>query len=102
MIPVAKPRSKRWISTSIPESGWGSALAGHSSAAYHVNNLLSPVLFYEGMAHIPQNAIVVEIAPHSLLQGVLKRALSPDCTIVGLTKRLEPDGLGFLLAAIGK
>ncbi|KAL1129219.1 hypothetical protein AAG570_013748 [Ranatra chinensis] len=100
IIPVAKPRSKKWISTSIPESGWGSALASHSSAAYHVNNLLSPVLFHESLGHIPPGAVVVEIAPHSLLQAILKRSLSPDSIVVGLTRREE--GLPFMLSNIGK
>jgi len=42
IIPSPKPRSPRWISTSVPESGWNTPLAQFSSAAYHVSNLLSP------------------------------------------------------------
>lgn len=38
-------RSSKWISTSIPESRWNEPLAQFSSVAYHVNNLVSPVLF---------------------------------------------------------
>ena len=68
VIPHPKPRSARWISTSIPESQWQSDLARNSSAEYHVNNLVNPVLFHEGLKHIPENAVVVEIAPHALLQ----------------------------------
>ncbi|KAF1419112.1 Fatty acid synthase, partial [Spheniscus mendiculus] len=68
VIPQPKPRSARWISTSIPESQWQSDLARHSSAEYHVNNLVNPVLFHEGLKHVPDNAVVVEIAPHALLQ----------------------------------
>uniref|UniRef100_A0A8C0FTT8 Fatty acid synthase n=1 Tax=Bubo bubo TaxID=30461 RepID=A0A8C0FTT8_BUBBB len=68
VIPHPKPRSARWISTSIPESQWQSDLARNSSAEYHVNNLVSPVLFHEGLKHVPENAVVVEIAPHALLQ----------------------------------
>lgn len=40
----------------------------YSSADYHVNNLVSPVLFHEGLCMVPENAVVVEIAPHALLQ----------------------------------
>lgn len=58
---MAKPRSRKWISSSIPESGWSSQLAAYSSAAYHVNNLLSPVLFHEASLHIPEDAIVIEV-----------------------------------------
>lgn len=102
IIPNPKPRSKRWRSTSIPESGWNSQLAATSSAAYHVNNLLSPVLFYEALQHIPENAIVVEIAPHALLQAVLKRSVPKSCLNVGLVKKNIPDELGFFLSNIGR
>lgn len=40
-----KPRGKRWISTSIEADSWGTQLHSMSSADYHVNNLVSPVLF---------------------------------------------------------
>lgn len=33
-----------------------------------MNNLVNPVLFQEGLKHVPENAVVVEIAPHALLQ----------------------------------
>ncbi|PIO30632.1 hypothetical protein AB205_0176740, partial [Aquarana catesbeiana] len=71
VITVPKKRSHRWVSTSIPESHWRSDLAQLSSAEYHVNNLVSPVLFQEGLQSIPENAVVVEIAPHALLQASL-------------------------------
>ncbi|KAL0271260.1 UNVERIFIED_CONTAM: hypothetical protein PYX00_008407 [Menopon gallinae] len=102
LIPNPKPRSPRWISSSIPESLWNTPLAMYSSREYHVNNLLSPVLFKEAIAHIPENAIVIEIAPHCLLQAILKRALHPSCTNVGLMKRGHTDNLSFFLSNIGK
>lgn len=102
IIPNPKPRSPRWISSSIPESGWGSSLAQHSSAAYHVNNLLSPVLFQETLKHVPENAIVIEIAPTGLLQAILKRGLGPKSTNISLVKRGHPDNMEFLMSALGK
>lgn len=45
IISKPKMRSVKWISTSIPESRWSEPLAQFSSVAYHVNNLVSPVLF---------------------------------------------------------
>ncbi|NXF89098.1 FAS synthase, partial [Eubucco bourcierii] len=102
VIPSPKPRSARWISTSIPESQWESELAKHSSANYYVNNLVSPVLFQEGLMHVPENAIVVEIAPHALLQGILRRTLKSTCTILPLMKKEQKNNLEFLLAQIGK
>ncbi|NXU42098.1 FAS synthase, partial [Drymodes brunneopygia] len=102
VIPHPKPRSARWISTSIPESQWQSDLARNSSAEYHVNNLVNPVLFHEGLKHIPENAVVVEIAPHALLQAILRRALKPTCTILPLMKKEHKNNLEFFLTQIGK
>ncbi|NXO90855.1 FAS synthase, partial [Certhia brachydactyla] len=102
VIPRPKPRSARWISTSIPESQWQGDLARHSSAEYHVNNLVNPVLFHEGLKHIPENAVVVEIAPHALLQAILRRTLKPTCTILPLMKKDHQNNLEFFLTQIGK
>uniref|UniRef100_A0A8C3PVK3 Fatty acid synthase n=1 Tax=Chrysolophus pictus TaxID=9089 RepID=A0A8C3PVK3_CHRPC len=102
VIPHPKPRSARWISTSIPESQWQSDLAKNSSAEYHVNNLVNPVLFHEGLKHIPENAVVVEIAPHALLQAILRRTLKPTCTILPLMKKDHKNNLEFFLTQTGK
>uniref|UniRef100_A0A8C0FTU5 Fatty acid synthase n=1 Tax=Bubo bubo TaxID=30461 RepID=A0A8C0FTU5_BUBBB len=102
VIPHPKPRSARWISTSIPESQWQSDLARNSSAEYHVNNLVSPVLFHEGLKHVPENAVVVEIAPHALLQAILRRSLKPTCTILPLMKKEHKNNLEFFLTQTGK
>ncbi|XP_050089071.1 fatty acid synthase [Anopheles aquasalis] len=102
IIPNPKPRTQRWISTSIPEESWGTPLAQQSSSAYHVNNLLSPVLFAEGLKHVPANAICIEIAPHGLLQAILKRALGKEATNLSLMKRDHDNNLIFLLSNLGK
>lgn len=68
VIREPKPRSPRWLSTSIPEAQWQGSLARTSSPEYSVNNLVSPVLFQEALRHVPENAVVLEIAPHALLQ----------------------------------
>lgn len=95
-------RSPRWVSTSIPQPLWDSPLALYSSAEYHVNNLVSPVLFQEGLSLVPDNAVVVEIAPHALLQAILKRSLKPTCSLVPLMKRDHSNNLDFFLSSIGK
>ncbi|XP_063240366.1 fatty acid synthase isoform X2 [Bacillus rossius redtenbacheri] len=102
VIPSPKQRSSRWISSSIPQSAWHTVLAQSSSAAYHVNNLLSPVLFHEALAHVPADAVLVEVAPHCLLQAILKRSLPPTCVSTGLVKRLHPNNLEFFFSSIGK
>lgn len=102
LITNPKPRTPRWLSSSIPESAWGTPLAQQSSAAYHVNNLLSPVLFHEALQHVPEDAIVIEIAPTGLLQAILKRALGPKATNISLVKRGHPNNVEFLLSSLGK
>ncbi len=67
-------RSRRWISTSRTEEQWESAKI--CSAKYFSDNLLNPVLFYEALQHIPDNAIVIELGPHSLMRASLIESLS--------------------------
>ena len=57
--------------------------------------------FHESLSHIPDNAIVVEVAATGLLQASLKRAL-PTCTILPLMKRKDPKCVEFFLNSIGK
>lgn len=102
IIPNPKPRTHRWISSSIPESNWDTPIAKLCSAAYLVNNLVSPVLFKEALAHVPSNAIVIEIAPHCLLQAILKRSLNANCTFIGLMNKKEKDNLNYFLSSVGK
>ncbi|KAB0802399.1 hypothetical protein PPYR_04585 [Photinus pyralis] len=102
VIPEPKARSSKWISTSVPEDKWDTDLAKTCSAEYQTNNLLSSVLFEEGCRHIPKDAIVIEIAPHGLLQAILKRSLKGNCTNIPLTLRSSDNGVKFLLSAIGK
>ncbi|XP_036196044.1 fatty acid synthase [Myotis myotis] len=97
-----RPRSARWLSTSIPEAQWQGSLARTPSAEYNVNNLVSPVLFQEALWHVPENAVVLEIAPHALLQAVLKRGLKPGCTVLPLMKKDHADNLRFLLGSVGR
>ncbi|XP_075559836.1 fatty acid synthase-like [Dermacentor variabilis] len=101
VAPNPKPRTERWVSSSVPESRWGEPLAQRCSAEYHVNNMLSPVLFSEALQHVPSNAIVVEIAPHCLLQAILRRALGSGASCLGLMKRNE-DTPAFFLSSLGK
>ena len=102
VIPNPQPRSNRWVSTSVPRSEWNSARARLSSAEYHTNNLLSSVLFAETSKSIPKNAIVIEIAPHGLLQAIVRKSLPEGTINIPLTKRGHPDNTEFLIAALGK
>ncbi|XP_063988184.1 fatty acid synthase-like [Diachasmimorpha longicaudata] len=102
VIPDPKPRSSKWFSTSVPRSQWGSPQARLSSAEYHTNNLLSSVLFEETSALIPKDAVTIEIAPHGLLQAILKRSLDAGVTNIALTQRGHKDNVEVFLQAIGK
>ncbi|VVC88813.1 unnamed protein product [Leptidea sinapis] len=101
VIPSPKPRSEKWVSTSVPQALWKDPKASLSSAEYHTNNLLSPVLFEETSRLIPQNAVTIEIAPHGLLQAILRRSLKKDVVNIALTKKGE-NNVDILLAALGK
>ncbi|XP_043200491.1 fatty acid synthase-like [Amphibalanus amphitrite] len=101
IIPCPRPRSSRWVSSSIPEESWSLPLAQTSSAAYHVNNLVNPVLFQDALRHVPEGAVVLEVAPHCLLQAILKRSLPSSCTILGLNKRTASNNVEFFLRSVG-
>ena len=99
---MPKKRSKKWISSSIPEHDWSSDLALMSSADYIANNVTHPVLFQEALRHIPEGAVVVEIAPHCLLQAVLKRSLGSECSVIPLMKKDHMDNTDFFLSNVGR
>lgn len=101
VIPEPKRRSSKWLSSSVPKSRWDNEDSQWSSAKYHTNNLLSSVLFEEASTLLPKNALTIEIAPHGLLQAILKKSM-PGATHVPLTKRGVKDNTSFLLTALGK
>lgn len=100
VIKEPKRRSSKWVSSSVPESSWNTELAQYSSPEYHTNNLLSSVLFEEACKHIPEHAVVIEVAPHGLLQAILRRSL--PVYNIPLTNKMTSCNLYFLLEAIGK
>ncbi|CAG9791684.1 unnamed protein product [Diatraea saccharalis] len=102
VIKAPKQRSDRWLSTSVSRDKWDEPAAQTSSAVYHTNNLLNPVLFEETSRLIPSNAVLVEIAPHGLLQAILKRSLPVSCKHIPLTRRGHPDNALMVLESIGK
>ncbi|KAF0755952.1 fatty acid synthase-like isoform X1 [Aphis craccivora] len=102
VIKVPKKRSSKWVSSSLMETEWETDLAKYSSPEYHTNNLLSSVLFENVLKYVPNDAIAIEIAPHGLLQAIIKKALPDTVTNIPLTKKMYGDSTRFLLAAIGK
>ncbi|KAL7036630.1 hypothetical protein ACKWTF_008883 [Chironomus riparius] len=94
-------RSEKWICSSVPESNWKSIESEYSSAEYHTNNLLSPVLFEEATTHLPKDAMTIEIAPYGLLQSILKRSLG-EGQHFSLTQRNNKENAMYLLNSLGK
>jgi len=84
VITQPKERSSCWISTSRIESEWHDALT--SSAKYFVDNLVNPVLFHDALKHIPDNAIVIELGPHSLMRASLIDSTNSS-TYINLMRR---------------
>lgn len=101
IIPKPLKRSDKWLSTSVTKTEWHLAQSKFSSAEYHTNNLLKPVLFEETVQLLPAQSIVIEIAPHGLLQAIVKRSM-PDAIHVPLTQRGNANNAVFLLNAVGK
>lgn len=101
IIPTPIRRSDKWLSTSVLQSDWHQSQHKLSSAQYHTNNLLKPVLFEETTALLPSQSIVIEIAPHGLLQAIVKKSMA-DCAHVPLTQRSNPNNAAHFLTALGK
>lgn len=101
-IPVAKPRSKKWLSTSIPRNEWSTRMAQFSSAEYHTNNLLKPVLLEETLNLLPDDTVTIEISPHDMLREILSESLRPTIRNIALTRRDRNDNVNVFLQGLGK
>lgn len=101
LIPNPKPRTEKWLSTSVPKSEWEVPERKMCSAEYHTNNLLSSVLFEETFALLPKNSLTIEIAPHGLLGAILKRSMASGVHIP-LTQRGNKNNALFFMTALGK
>ncbi|XP_072378050.1 LOW QUALITY PROTEIN: fatty acid synthase-like [Diabrotica undecimpunctata] len=102
VLPDPKPRSEKWVSSSVPESKKHEKWAQLNCAEYHHNNFCNTVLFDQVYSQIPENAIVIEVSPHGLLQAILKREMGPEATQISITNRSSDDNEKFFLSAIGK
>uniref|UniRef100_A0A6P7GNP1 Fatty acid synthase n=1 Tax=Diabrotica virgifera virgifera TaxID=50390 RepID=A0A6P7GNP1_DIAVI len=102
VLPDPKPRSKKWISSSVPLNKQHEEWSQYNCAEYHYNNFCNTVLFDQVYEHIPENAIVIEVAPHGLLQAILKREMGKETTQISITNRSTDDNEKFFLSAIGK
>lgn len=102
VITEPQPISKKWLSTSVLPSQRFENWAKYNGPEYHHNNFCNTVLFDQVFNHIPENAIVIEVAPHGLLQAILKRELCKTVMITDLISRRSNDNEEHFLCTIGK
>ncbi|KAJ8916587.1 hypothetical protein NQ315_000231 [Exocentrus adspersus] len=97
-----KLRSSKWLSTSVAEHQQNEPWGKYNCAEYHMNNFCSKVRFDRVYQHVPENAVVIEVAPHGLLQAILKKELNRNNIVLALGNRRSADNEEWLLSTIGK
>ena len=97
-----KLRSKKWISTSILEDDPKENILLYTSAEYFVNNLISPVFFYDKLKSLPSDAIVVEVGPHGMFSKIVTETLEFASHITLIKKDSNDTNLDNFFAAISK
>lgn len=70
-----------------------------SYAEYFTNTLLNPVFFEKVTHSIPKHAIAIEIAPHGILQNVIKECFD---TSIALMQCNQKDNVKVFLQSLGK
>lgn len=74
----------------------------YASAEYYTNYVHKPFYFQQSIQHLPENTVMIEIAPHhGCTQGHLKLA-AVDIPVIPLMRKDCDDGVEFLLYALGK
>ena len=85
-LPNPKLRSKKWVSTIIVEDILREDILLYASAEYFVNNLISPVFFYDKFKCFPSDAIVLEIGPHGMFRRIVSETLESSSYITLIKK----------------
>ncbi|XP_067207658.1 fatty acid synthase-like isoform X2 [Linepithema humile] len=102
IISQPKERSPKWISTSIPRNEWSNPTSKLCSASYHTHSILNTVLFDQTTHMIPDDAVIIKIAPDSTLQDILKESVHSKVTNIVLTKQNEQNAFNLALQGIGE
>ncbi|CAG2108072.1 unnamed protein product, partial [Medioppia subpectinata] len=89
-IPEPKPRSTKWLSTSLMVSELTDHRLKCASGEYFAYNLVNPVQFYDRIKQLPADAIVLELGPHSLFGKIATETLG-QCSYVSLIKKDSND-----------
>ena len=101
-LPNPRLRSKKWISTSILKDETKEDILNYASAEYFVNNLISPVFFYDKFKTLPSDAIVVEVGPHGVFRKIVIETLESVSYISLISKDSNETNLDKFLTAIAK
>lgn len=97
-----KPRSNRWMSTSIKTGDEDKPEFTHLTAQYYANMVVSPVRFYETIKAIPKDAAILELGPSTMLIGMIRKELGSSLDYIMMMKRDDADNnLHNILTAIG-
>ena len=98
VIPNPAKRPAGWVSAAFPAD---STLpdAELCSAGYQVHSYRNPVLFTEAARAVPDDALLIEIGPHSILRSALRQS-RPDLAYVS-TMRKGDCGVQTLTTAVG-
>ena len=102
VISQPKPRSCKWLSTSLPRNEWTTPAARVASAEYITNCMLKPILFQEACSEIPKNAVLIEIAPHGVLQTTLHKLTEHSTMNIALMQSYHKNNAEVVLQALGK
>lgn len=97
-----KPRSPKWISTSVSADQTTESWTKYNCVEYHCNNFQMPVLFDKVYEHIPENALVIEVSPRALLLPIMKREYGPNVINFGIVDKNASNNEHYLFSIIGK
>ena len=99
-IPNPKLRSKKWVSTAVVSVGEDNEALKYASAEYFVHNLMNPVLFYDRFKDLPENAVVLELGPHSVFRKVVTDTLSTASYVSLIKKDSNDTNLDMFLSGL--
>ncbi|CAG9858327.1 unnamed protein product [Phyllotreta striolata] len=97
ILNAPKPRSSKWVSSSV-QSKETPQWAKLSCPEYFQNIMCNCVVFDQAYQQVPKDAIIVDMAPHGLLQNVLEK----QQIHVALVDKMSENNERFFLNAIGK
>ncbi|XP_067015650.2 fatty acid synthase [Anabrus simplex] len=97
-----KPRSRQWVSSSVPENERNNSRAKLASPEYFYNCLLGCSLFEDAFQQVPDNALVIELSPENDLQSLLHKPSRRNIKVFSLTPTSGHSGIEQLFIMLGQ